>query len=190
MASTIPDAELDQMLALQFTIAWAGEGACVPPRLGWWKTDLIDPAGGGDLMARLLPKTHAWASLEAAREAALRADAAARAATADPDKLRTLFFLGFEVDEQLSERLAFHKRSGIPPADALPLPLRLGTELSPETLEATLQSSHGKVEHTVVPGGRQVRGRMPEEPTAMVRLLAAALLPLADKYPMPFYRLK
>ena len=190
MEQMTSDTDLDHILALQLTIAWAGEGICEPPRLGWWKTDLIDEAGGGDLMARLLPKTHVWASLEAVREAALRADAAARTAMSDPDKLRTLFFLGFEVDERLDERLALHKRSGIAPVDALPLPLVLGTEFSSEALEGALRLSDGKVEHTVVPGGRQVRGQMPDETAEVVRRLAAALLPFADTYPMPFYRLK
>ena len=189
MAITIPDDELDQILTLQLTVAWAGEGACVPPRLGWWKTDLIDPAGGGDLLARLLPQTHAWASLEAVREAARRADARARAGTPDPDKLRTLFFLGFDLDEQLAERLAFHKRSGVMPKEALPLPLELGTKFSPDALTEALRASDQKIEFEKVPGGRRVIGQMPDHPAALVRNLAAAMLP-ASRYPMPFYRLK
>ena len=36
------DETLDQILALQVTIAWAGEGLCDPNRLGWWNTDLVD----------------------------------------------------------------------------------------------------------------------------------------------------
>src|SRR3990167_3395844 len=101
---------LDTILALQFTIAWAGEGRCQPKRLGWWDTDLIDDAGGGDLLRRLAPRTHAWASLEAAREAARRVDEKARKKMADPDAMRTLFFLGFDLDEQLNDRLAALKR--------------------------------------------------------------------------------
>lgn len=45
----------DFILALQFTVAWAGEGRSQPKRLGWWDTDLIDEAGGGDFLARLTP---------------------------------------------------------------------------------------------------------------------------------------
>ena len=75
MTQTAPDAVLDEILALQITVAWAGEGTCAPPRLGWWRTDLVDPAGGGDLLARLLPNTHAWAVFEAVRCAAIRAAA-------------------------------------------------------------------------------------------------------------------
>ena len=71
-------AELDEILALQFTVAWAGEAAGEPPRLGWWKSDLVDPEGGGDLFARLVPRTAAWASLALVRLAAQGVDAAAR----------------------------------------------------------------------------------------------------------------
>jgi hypothetical protein len=78
---------LDDILAIQLSVAWAGEGRCEPRRLGWWETDLIDPRGGGDLMARLLPRTAAWAGLEAVREAAMRVDRKARAALPDPDKV-------------------------------------------------------------------------------------------------------
>jgi hypothetical protein len=68
MATPLTDAAADAILGLQVTVAWAGEGRCSPRRLGWWDTDLIDEAGGGDLFKRLLPHTHGWASVEAARE--------------------------------------------------------------------------------------------------------------------------
>lgn len=188
MATLLPDQTLDAILAIQFTIAWAGEGRCSPKRLGWWDTDLIDEAGGGDFLARLLPQTHAWASLEAVREAGRRVDAKARAKMADPDKMRTVFFLGFEVDEQLGDRLAFLKRGGRPPAEALGLPLPLTAEFSKDKLVTALQG--GDAAFTVVPGGRQLKGARPESPDAMVRRLAAALVPLADQYPLPFYALE
>ena len=104
-------------------------GALQAASARWWETDLIDEAGGGDFLARLLPQTHKWAALEAVREAARRTDAKACAKMADPDKMRTLFFLGFEVDEQLGDRFAAGKRSGLFPADALPLPLPLTAEV-------------------------------------------------------------
>jgi len=44
---------LDTILALQMTVAWAGEGLCDPKRLNWWRTDLVDELGGGDLFQRL-----------------------------------------------------------------------------------------------------------------------------------------
>jgi hypothetical protein len=187
MSTPIPDETLDAILAMQLTIAWAGEGRCSPKRLGWWDTDLIDDAGGGDFFARLLPQTHAWASLEAVREAARRTDAKARGKMADPDKMRSLYFLGFEVDEQLGDRLAAHKRSGKKPAEALPLPLPLTAEFSKDKLVATLQ---GDVPFTTVPNGRQLSGQRPEAPDALVRRLAAALVPLAEHYPLPFFKLE
>ncbi len=188
MVTLSTDQTLDAILAIQFTVAWAGEGRCSPKRLGWWDTDLIDEAGGGDFLARLLPQTHAWASLEAVREAARRVDARARAKMADPDKMRTLFFLGFELDERLGDRLAFLKRAGRPPAEALTLPLPLTAKLPKDELVGFLQS--GDAAFTIVPGGRQLKGAVPEQPDAMVRRLAAALVPLAEAYPLPFYPLE
>jgi hypothetical protein len=191
VGSRLPDSTLDAILAVQVTIAWAGEGRCSPRRLGWWDTDLIDEAGGGDLFARLLPQTHAWASLEAVREAARRTDAKARARMADPDRMRTLFFLGYEVDEQLTDRLAAHKQRGTVPAKVLPLKLALTAEFSKETLLAVLAAgATGDVAFTKEPTGRRVKGVRPDAPDALVKRLAGALVPLADSYPMPFYALE
>ncbi|WP_437300223.1 BREX-6 system BrxE protein [Sorangium sp. So ce426] len=188
MATLVPDETLDAILAMQVTIAWAGEGRCSPRRLGWWDTDLIDDAGGGDLFARLLPQTHVWASLEAVREAARRTDAKARAKMADPDKLRTLYFLGFELDEQLGDRFAAHKRSGRPPAEVLLLPLPLTADFAKEKLVSALQG--GDAAFTTVPGGRQLKGKRPDATDVLVRRLGAALVPLAEQYPLPFYKLE
>jgi len=184
------DTILDEVLAIQLTVAWAGEGACEPPRLGWWRTDLVDSSGGGDLFARLLPKTHVWASLEAVREAAQREDAKIRTRMSDPDELRTLFFLGFELDERLAERLAHHKRAGAKPDEALDLPVRLDTTFSAEQVAGAFKLSTTKVNHEVVPGGRRVKGTVPESPDMLVRNLAAALVPFGKEYPMPFYKVK
>lgn len=188
MTSPASEASLDAILALQLTVAWAGEGRCSPKRLGWWDTDLVDEAGGGDFLARLLPQTHAWASLEAVREAGRRVDAKARSKMAAPDKMRSIFFLGFELDEQLADRLAFLKRAGKPPAEALSLPVPLTSSFAKDPLTQALQG--GDAAFTVVPGGRQLQGARPESPEAMVRRLAAALVPLADQYPLPFYALE
>jgi AcrR family transcriptional regulator len=186
MPKPLPDEALDAILAMQLTVAWAGEGRCSPRRLGWWDTDLIDEAGGGDFFARLLPQTHAWAALEAVREAARRTDARARGQMADPDRLRSLYFLGFEVDEQLGDRLAAHKRSGKRPAEALPLALPLTAAFSKDALVAALR---GDASFTTVPNGREVKGPRPEAPDALVKRLAAALVPLAEQYPLPFFKL-
>jgi hypothetical protein len=182
---------LDAVLAVQLTIAWAGEGRCSPPRLNWWGTDLVDESGGGDFLKRLLPQTHAWAALEAVREAARRVDERARGTMAHPDRMRTLFFLGFEIDEQVDDRLAALKRQGSAPAVSLPLPLQLTADFSPEALVGALRGlQSGDAPFEVVPGGRQLKGERPEGPEALVRRLAAALVPLADQYPLPFFRLE
>lgn len=186
----LSDATLDAVLAVQLLLAWAGEGRCEPCRLGWWDTDVIDEAGGGDLFARLLPRTHAWASLEAAREAARRTDAKARSKMADPDKMRTLFFLGFDVDEQLDDRLAALKRDEPSPAQALSLLATLAAPFQKERLASVLREhASGEAAFDVVPGGRQLKGPRPSTPDVLVRRLASALMPFAEQYPLPFYPL-
>ena len=180
--------ELDEVLAVQFAVGWAGEGRSKPRRFGWWATDLVDEAGGGDLLARLAPRTHAWAALEAVREAARRVDAAAREKHGDGDRLRTIFFLGFELDEKLSDRLSAHKRRGDSPSAILPLPFPLGAAFDPGSVVAGL-APHGATPFDAVPPlGRQLKGAIPAAPGDIVRALAAGLVPPAAEYPMPFFR--
>lgn len=193
MGTPATDLLLDDILSLQLTIGWAGEGRCTPPRLGWWDTDLVDDAGGGDFLARLLPQTHVWAALEATRDAARRIDARARAKMAEPDRMRTLFFLGYELNEQLDDRLAALKRGAgdapnpAPPAAVLPF-------LFPPTA-AFDRSALTKVLHcpdaafAVVPGGRHMKSPLPDAPDKAIRRLAGALLPFTEQYPLPFYLL-
>ena len=179
---------LDGILCLQLSVAWAGEGRCEPTRLGWWPTDLVDPAGGGDLFARLVPRTHEWAALQAVREAARRVDAKARKAMDAPDEIRTLFHLGFRLDERLSERLAKYKCSGFAPHKALPGLFDFGAVFNRDLLANWLIAGAEGVEYQVVPGGRELQGDIPAEMDALVTYLAAALVPLPDQYPMPFVR--
>lgn len=179
---------LDKILAWQLTLAWAGEGRRQPERLGWWSTDLCDPLGGGDLLLRLVPRTAAWASLEAAREAARRTEAESRkSAMAHPDQVCSLFALGVPLDQLLADRLAEHKRALTPPAQALPLPLDLQAPFNKDALAAALRTAP-EVPYQLVPEGRQLKGAPPKDPELLVRALVAALLPLSDRYPMPFYR--
>jgi hypothetical protein len=185
----VSHSSLDAILALQLAIAWAGESREQTRRLGWWQTDLSDATGGGDFLSRLLPRTHAWASLESVREAARRVDEQARKTMADPDSLRTLFFLGFDVDERLAERLAEHKRGPARPAEALRLPVPLA-DFNADAFSAVLRSPGKAPAYDVVPGGRQLKGSLPAEPDKVMLALSAALLPLAERYPLPFYRVK
>jgi hypothetical protein len=181
-------AALDEILALQFLVAWAGEGRCKPRRLGWWDTDLVDPDGGGDFLARLAPRTHAWAALEAVREAARQTDTKARERHGEPDRLRTIFFLGFEVDEKLSDRLAAHKRASTPPTEVLPLPFALGGQWSQDKALAAFTAGGSADFSPVPPVGRQLKGAPPASANDLVRQLVAALVPPADAYPLPFFR--
>lgn len=179
---------LDTILAIQLAVAWAGEGRSEPRRLGWWDTDLVDGAGGGDLFLRLTPRTHAWTALEAVREAARRVDAKARGRLGDPDRTRTLFFLGFELDERIEDRFGSLKRQGVPPQEALTLPFDIGAAFSKDTIARGLALA-SKVKFKVVPPiGRQLDGEAPSDPAEMVRQLAAALLPFSDEYPLPFFQ--
>ncbi len=188
MAGCLADSDLDQILALQLTIAWAGEGLCQPPRLAWWQTDLVDGPGGGDLFSRLTPRLRHWSALEAVRETARRHDARCRREVAEPEKVRTLFNLGFRVEEQLGTRLSILKSSEASPSQVLPLPLNLDSTFSPDALTAFLESLTPRVKHTAVLGGRELSGAVLNESLILARQLAAALIPLADHYPMPFAR--
>lgn len=149
----------------------------------------MDATGGGDFLARLLPRTHAWASLEAVREAARRVDEQGRRGMADPDQLRTLFYFGFDVDERLAERLSELKRGGTSPATSLPLPLALEGPLDDAFTEALRGAGKGPA-FDVVPGGRQLKGAMPGALDLAAKHLAAALVPPPERYPLPFYRVK
>lgn len=175
--------QLDSILALQLTVAWAGEAAGEPARLGWWRTDLVDREGGGDLFARLTPRTAPWAGLALARAAARRVDAIAREQVAHGDTLWTPFHLGFELDEQLDDRLAYHRQHEHRPADVLGPHYLVEAGWSRPALEALLgELAAPKI--TVTPSGRRVGARKPS-PAEAAPLLFAALLPLGSSYPLP-----
>ena len=163
-ADSVSEEVLDSILAWQFLVAWAGEGRSEPRRFGWWDTALVDEYGGGDVLARLAPRTHAWAALEAVREVARRIDAKARSKHGRPDAMRTIFFLGFELDERLADRLSALKRSLRPPDEALRLPLALSGKFNRGEVTAAL--SGGKVPsfEAVPPTGRRLPGPIPSPP--------------------------
>ena len=175
--------QLDEILALQLTIAWVGEAAGEPPRLGWWKTDLVDREGGGDLFARLVPKTAAWASLLLVRDAARIVDRVAREKLATGDTVWSLFHFGFSVDEALADRLAYHRQHRHEPSVLGPRYSVGGTWSGPK-LEASLRAL-GAPRVEVVPNGRLIAAKAASVPEAAA-LLAAALVPLAPTYPLPY----
>ncbi len=178
----------DTIIAFQFTMAWAGEALSQPARLGWWRTDLVDEFGGGDLMLRVAPRTHKWAALEAAREAAVLADRKARQRLADSDSARTLFFWGFEIDEKLGERIRDLKWAGKSPAEVLPLPCELGSDFDRASFLKTLEAIGPATPHEVQASGREIQAAMPVDLAEAARMFMGAFQPLADEYPLPFFR--
>ena len=179
--------EIDRALTAQLAVAWAGENG-EERRLGWWRTDLVSEFGGEDLFRRLLPHTWAWAVLQAAREAARREDASLRKRDHAPDRIVSLYSLGFDIDERIDERLRDLKQSGRSPQECLP-----GLA---EVMEATWNRSHfadwlaghGDAETTATSIGRRIKGDMPPDLDRRIRRLLGALLPLADSYPLPHFR--
>ncbi len=128
-----------------------------------------------------------------ALEAARRHDAAQRRKDHNPDRLLSLYNLGFEMDECVEERLQNLKRSGALPTDALPgLKDVLGEDVLGEAWDregfAEWVAGHGPSQHTVAPGGRRLKGEPPAAPEQAVQRLVAALLPLRDDYSLPHFR--
>lgn len=186
--SLLPTSELDAILTDQIIVAWAGEGG-EEPRLGWWRTDLISEFGGEDVFQRLLPKTWKWAVLQATLEAARRLDFAMRRQDHEPDRLLSLYHLGFAIDEQLRDRFQELKRAGEAPVAALPgLGLGVDQDFNSDRFLDWV-SGHGKVDVSIAPAGRRILGPLPAAPADRVRKLVASLAPLAESYPMPHYRM-
>jgi hypothetical protein len=179
----VSPADLDAILALQLSVAWAGERAGDPARLGWWSSDLVDPLGGGDLFGRLVPRTAPWAALHLVRKVAQHVDAEARSKLAIGDTVWTLFHFGFDVDEALAERLAHHRANGIAPAEVLRDALAIGPWSSDAFAARLAKLGSPKTEATS--GGLRLKHAVGSAPEA-APLLAAALAPLPPHYPMPY----
>ena len=176
---------LDAILALQLAVAQLGE----VERLGWWQSDLIDPDAGGYLFETLLPRTGAWAALEAARAAAVAVDRAERHKLANPDTLRTLFFWGYELNERLRERLLTLKHSNASPDDALLWPIDR-TQRDRDAIQASLQRLAAGVEHDNAAARRALLTPAPDAVRDQAHALAAALAPLGESYPTPYFRVE
>ncbi|MBX3247837.1 MAG: BREX-6 system BrxE protein [Myxococcales bacterium] len=189
----IPASTLDFVLDVQFAVAWAGEGLKSEKRQGWWASMFAFEFGGEALFADLLPNTHRWAVLRAAREAARRKDAELRAKADDPDRLVSLFRLGFALDEALEERLADRVHDD-PRREhtSRALAALIDADFSPTSftrfLEGLLATVETEVDFTPSPSGRRVVGEPPKDARLLVAKLAGALLPLADAYPLPHFK--
>jgi AcrR family transcriptional regulator len=179
--------DIDAALEAQLAVAWAGETG-EDRRLGWWRTDLVSEFGGEDLFRRLMPSTWKWALFQAVREAARRKDRELRSQAHDPDRIVSLFRLGFELDEQIDERLRDLKSQDTAPSDALPgLASLIDQPWSPERFLEWVRS-HGGAETSSAPLGRQLKGEPPSDLDVLVRRLVAGLAPLAPSYPLPHFR--
>jgi hypothetical protein len=177
-------AKLDSILGLQLTVAWAGEAA--GGRLGWWGSDLVDRAGGGDLWRRLTPRSGTWIGLRMVREAARVVDSTllARSKPGFDGRYWTPFHLGFELDEQLDDRLKYHLRKEHDPAKVFGARFLVHRPWSVTALERALRKL-GTPAVEATPAGRRVEVAA-ASPIDAAPLLFAALLPLGKQYPMPY----
>ncbi len=193
-------ADLDLVLTAQLAVAWAGEqGDAESPRLSWWRTNLASEFGGQAVFAELLPATWRWASLEAAREAARRVDAAARARDHAPDTVISLFHFGADLDEALADRLLGHKSRAAAPLAALPgLRAIIGDTFDDALFDRARfdawLAAHPGPATTPSAIGRRLgeappRPALAARPSALVGPLVGALAPLEPAYPLPHWRL-
>ena len=184
--SPIPPSDLDFALTAQIVVAWAGESG-EDKRLGWWKSDLVSEYGGVDLFRRLLPATWEWATLQSVREAARRTDAEMRRKNHDADRILSLYRLDVHVDERVDERLQDLKRSGEAPEKVLPGLAVLKEDWSRDQFLAWVEG-HGAADTAAEPIGRRIKGPPPGALEQQVRRLVAALAPLPESYPLPYFR--
>ncbi|MCC5578215.1 BREX-6 system BrxE protein [Microtetraspora sp. AC03309] len=182
----IPLSDIDMALTSQLVVAWAGETG-EEHRLGWWRCDLASEYGGEDLFRRLLPSTWRWATLQGAREAARRVDAELRRHDHEPDRIVSLFSLGFELDERIEERLADLKRSGRTPDEALPGLAITHDGWHPDSFWDWV-AGHGEAGGTAFPAGRRLSGSLPATVGQQARRLVAGLAPATERYPLPHFR--
>jgi hypothetical protein len=182
----IPMSDIDMALTSQLVVAWAGETG-EERGLGWWRSDLVSEYGGQDLFRRLLPGTWRWAVLQSAREAARRIDAELRRQDHNPDRIVTLFSLGFGLDERIEERFQDLKRSGRAPDEALPGLAFVSDGWRPNQFWDWV-IGHSAVDATASPVGRRLKGDPPIALDQLVRKLVAGLAPAAETYPLPYFR--
>lgn len=182
----LPMSDIDAALTAQLVVAWAGETG-EERGLGWWRSDLVSQYGGEDLFRRLLPHTWRWAVLQGVRETARREDAELQHKDHDPDRIVSLFSLGFELDERVEERFQDLKRSGRAPEEALP-GLAVVREGWDRDRFWDWVIGHGEADAAAAPVGRRLKGDPPAALDQLVRKLVAGLAPEAKAYPLPHFR--
>ena len=191
MPSILPTTqEIDRILAIQFIVAWAGESAEDPKRLGWWQSDLVDPLGGGDFLKRLLPGTHNWVTLQSARKIAQKVDSKARLQLPKPDSVRTIFFWGFDIDHRIEDRIRHLKAQRLAPKDALELPFELGSDWNEDTFLKYLNELDADGCYTDKREGRELKNADYESQVRAIKQLAKALAPFQGTYQLPYFRVR
>lgn len=181
-------ADLDEILTLQLAVAWAGETSDEDkPRLGWWRSDLVSKYGGIALFKLIAPRTAEWAAFEAAREAARRVDAEKRSSDATPDRLISLYHLGFEIDEQLEDRLVALKHACVSPAKSLPRLAELPEHWDRAAFAQWL-ATDSKPKIVQEPSGLRLVGDAPASAVERARLFSAVLTDVPERYPCPHIR--
>lgn len=189
MPSTLPTTqEIDRILSIQFIVAWTGESADEPKRLGWWQSDLVDPLGGGDFLKRLLPGTHRWAALQSARKIAQKVDSKARLQLPNPDLVRTIFFWGFDIDFRIEDRIRHLKAEQVAPQDALELPFELGSNWNEVTFLKYLNELDADGSYTEKREGRELKNPDHQCQSQAIKQLAKALAPFQSNYQLPYFR--
>ena len=187
----LPTNTLDQILAIQILIAWAGEGGD-EPRLDWWKSEVLSEFGGFSTLQELMPNTALWLACKAAREIAKREDEKRRKTSSDSDQIYTIYRLGFEIDEQLEHQLSdlIHAKSSlsilfkdIPWVEDL-----TEQEWEQDGFDKWLRSLGERGTHKDEPTGRRIVGSAPEDILTRVQKLANHLSPLSKNYPMSYYK--
>jgi hypothetical protein len=180
---------LDQILAIQIAIAWAGE----KDRLSWWNSEVTNEFGGFTQLLDLTPSSASWLSLKTVREIAKRMDKKARRTANDADNIYTIFRLGFEIDEQLDQRLTdlIHSDSS-----QKTLLKHVGWLSEPneqdwdaEDFTNWLRGLVGdRGQHKDEPLGRRIVGEASEDLVERISKLANHLWPLTDTYTIPHYK--
>ncbi len=123
------------------------------------------------------------------RKVAIQVERQKRINLAQPDNVCTLFFWGFGIDEKLEERLSFHKQNASNPYDILTFPLNIKEDFEEKVFEQAIQKFNPEVKYKIVPEGREIKGVIPELIADAAKNLVSGLIPFADRYPMPFYRI-
>ncbi len=115
-------------------------------------------------------------------------DADLRSRDHAPDRIVSLFRLGFGLDERVEERVQDLKRAGASPKDVLPGLAETMTEAWSRDAFLDWVQGHGESEWEATPAGRHIKGSIPTGLDQLVRRLVGGLTPLSDAYPLPHFR--